>query len=315
MTETKLKILIVAALVVIDAAWIVLRGFSFDATSLTMGIFVTIATAALGYFYRQYRSDMRLATIATETSFLIAFSAAAAMFSYLITTLNLPLIDKTLIRTDALLGFHWSQYVSYGFAHRWINLPAAVLYQSTLFQIALAVVVLPALGHTDRSSELVSIVMVSALFCVVIAGILPSAGALAFYHPGAAFFGHTHTVVDLAYKQTFFDLRDGALKRLSLRDVHGLVAFPSYHVALCGVMVVAFRGMRRFFWPILLLNTLVMLSTPLEGGHHLSDGLGGAALAFLSAAIVIPLRARLRPSVAAQVNRQEEFGEAAQQHA
>ncbi len=56
MTETKLKIRIVAALVVIDAAWIVLRGFSFDATSLTMGVFVTIATAALGYFYRQYRA-------------------------------------------------------------------------------------------------------------------------------------------------------------------------------------------------------------------------------------------------------------------
>ena len=310
MTEHKLKILIVAALVAIDAVWIVLGGFSFDATSLIMGIVVTIATAALGHFYRQYRSDMRLATMATETSFLIAFSAAA-MFSYLIATLNLPLIDKTLVHADALLGFHWPQYVSYGLAHSWINLPAAVIYQSTLFQIALAVVLLPVLGHADRSSELVLIVMMSAILCVVISGVLPSAGALAYYHPNSAFFGHNPPVVDLAYKQTFYDLRDGALKRLSLRDVHGLVAFPSYHVALCGAMVVAFRGMRRLFWPILILNTLVMLSTPIEGGHHLSDGLGGAALAFICAAIVIPLRARLRPSVAAPENRLGELGEAA----
>jgi hypothetical protein len=62
--------------------------------------------------------------------------------------------------------------------------------------------------------------------------------------------------------------------------MHGLVAFPSYHVGLSVIMMVAFRGVKRWFWPIVVLNTLVIMSTPIDGGHHLSDGLGGAVSCF-----------------------------------
>jgi membrane-associated phospholipid phosphatase len=100
-------------------------------------------------------------------------------------------------------------------------------------------------------------------------------------------------VVDLAYKQAFFDMRLGTLRHLSLNDLKGLVAFPSYHVGLSVILMVAFRGVKGWFWPIMVLNTLVIMSTPIDGGHHLSDGLGGALLALGCAAVVIRLRKAL----------------------
>jgi hypothetical protein len=134
------------------------------------------------------------------------------------------------------------------------------------------------------------------VLCVVISGFFPSAGALGYFHPSASFYMANHPVVDLAYKQQFYDIRAGRMTHLGLTDIKGLVAFPSYHVALSAIIMIAFRGVRLWFWPIVVLNTLVILSTPIDGGHHLADGLGGAALAIVTAAAVVRLRARLRPA-------------------
>lgn len=291
--ETHLKIGLVATLVLIDAVWIAAGGFSFDLSSLTGAISATAAMAAIGYVYTQLRPNARLAAMGTETAFLISFSAAAAMFSYLIASLDRPLIDSALMRADAWMGFDWMAYVGFVNAHPWLGTLSSVVYQSCLFQVALAFILLPSIGRTDRVRELTWLVMISGIVCITISGLLPALGAMAYIHPPAAFLALSHPVVDLAYKAPLYALRDGTLTHLSLNDVHGLVAFPSYHVALCVILIVAFRGVRGWFWPVAGLNALVILSTPIDGGHHMIDGVGGAALALGAAAVIITLRKRL----------------------
>ena len=292
MTELRCKAAIVALLAIVDASWIVFGGYTFDIRSLGLCLSMTALMASVGYVYTKLRTDERLGVAATETAFLLIFSALACVLSYLVTGLGLPLIDNALAATDKSLGFNWLNYVAFADSHPWIGMLTTAVYRSTLYQIALTVVVLPLFGHADRAREMTLTVMMSALLCIVISGVLPAAGALAYFHPGAGLFLQHHPVVDLSYKQVFFDMRSGALRHLSLIDVHGLIAFPSYHVALSVILMVAFRGVKLWFWPIAVLNLLVILATPIEGGHHLSDALGGAALALFSATVVVALRKR-----------------------
>jgi len=294
MTEFGFKLWLTAALIVIDAIWIAVAGYSFDMGSLAACIGFTALLASVGFVYTRMRPDERLAIMGAETAFLTIFSAAACVFSYLMTTTDGPLIDPALARFDADLGFNWYHYVAFANAHPVVGMLSSAVYQTTLMQIALCVVVLPMLGHLDRVREMVLLVMASSLLCIVISALLPSEGALAYFHPPASFYMQNHPVVDLAYKQQFFDIRDGALTHFGLTDLKGLVAFPSYHVALSAILMIAFRGIRRWFWPVVAFNTLVILSTPIDGGHHLSDGIGGFVLALVTAAIITRVRGRFR---------------------
>ena len=132
----------------------------------------------------------------------------------------------------------------------------------------------------------VSAVMLGALICIVVSAILPSAGALGTLRPPADFLAMNQPIVDLDYKQVFFDLRSGAERFISLDALHGLIAFPSYHCTLSALIVIAFIGSGFWFWPVLVLNLAVILSTPVDGGHHLSDAIGGVLVALASWALV-----------------------------
>jgi membrane-associated phospholipid phosphatase len=136
--------------------------------------------------------------------------------------------------------------------------------------------------------------MISALIAIAVSALLPASGALAYYRPSDVALLH-RPMVDLGYKQTFFDLRDGLIRTFTLDGPKGIIAFPSYHVALSMAVVLAFRGMPAFFWPLLGLNLAAMATTPVEGGHHLIDGLAGAAVAILSLVIAVAWRRRLVP--------------------
>jgi membrane-associated phospholipid phosphatase len=62
-----------------------------------------------------------------------------------------------------------------------------------------------------------------------------------------------------------------------------LIGFPSYHCILALVVCWSARSLKRLRWPLWVANALVIVSTPIQGGHHLADVLA----AFPVAAIVL----------------------------
>jgi hypothetical protein len=123
--------------------------------------------------------------------------------------------------------------------------------------------------------------MIGALIAIAISGLWPSSGALAYFRPDETLALH-HPIVDLAYKQTFFDLRSGVATGFTLDDVKGLIAFPSYHAVLNVIIVLAFRGIWKFFWPMFVLNAMMLATAPVEGGHHFIDVIGGVVVAIVA---------------------------------
>ena len=62
------------------------------------------------------------------------------------------------------------------------------------------------------------------------------------------------------------------------------------------MIALVFRGMPRFFWPLLGLNVAVIFTTPIDGGHHLIDGIGGALVALASLWVTVRLRRAIHRS-------------------
>jgi membrane-associated phospholipid phosphatase len=290
--QTAVKVLVVAAIIVVDFVWIAVSDFRFDAGSAAKVVAATAFLIAVTWFYRVPRPIRKFEVLCNETALLLAFSAAAATLSYLMTSLDLPLVDGRLLAVDAALGFDWMGYVGFVNDRPWLGTIFSAAYVTTLAQVALTVIVLGLAGRLERVRHFVSAVMLGALICIVVSAVLPSAGALGTLRPPTDFVAENQPIVTLDYKQVFFDLRSGAGRFISLDSLHGLIAFPSYHCTLSALVVIAFAGAGWWFWPVLGLNLIVVLSTPVDGGHHLTDALGGILVALASWRLV-----RTHPSI------------------
>ena len=290
--EDNAKVAIIAALVLVDAGWMVLAGYHFAFASLTKVGCLFLILLAVGEFYRLRRPNPLFVTMMRETAWLVAFAAAAAILSNLIATMDLPIIDEPLVTIDRFMGFHWHRYYFFFTSQPALGLLASILYVSALPLVVVAMVGSAFAGRPQRTKELVLALMIGAVIAIVISGFLPSAGALAWFRPDESQFGH-HPIVNLAYKQTFYDLRAGNISQFSLDDVKGLIAFPSYHATICTLVMLAFRGVRKVFWPLVAFNIAVLATTPVEGGHHLIDAFAGVAVAVISLRIAEAWRYRL----------------------
>jgi membrane-associated phospholipid phosphatase len=280
--QTVLKMLVVAAIIVVDSIWILASDFSFDVASAGKAAAIVGFLVVVAWFYRARRPVQKFEVLCTETALLLAFSTSAAVLSYLMTSINLPLIDHRLLAVDAAFGFDWLAYVGFVNERPWLGMLSTAAYVTTLAQVALTVVLLGTIGKVEGARHFVSAVMAGALLCIFVSAVLPAAGALGTLRPPAEFTAASQPLVDLSYKRTFFDLRSGADRLISLDSLRGLIAFPSYHCTLSALIVVAFFGLGRWFWPVLALNLAVILSTPVDGGHHLTDALAGVLVAFIS---------------------------------
>ncbi|MEZ5842078.1 MAG: phosphatase PAP2 family protein, partial [Hyphomicrobiales bacterium] len=289
--EARLKIAVIVAIAAIDAVWASVAGIRFDWPGALQLLVACPVLALVWAYYALKRGEAGLATMARETLFLLSFSGATALLSYLVTTLNRPLIDETLVAVDAAIGFDWMAYIAFINAHPLLGDLSTGFYLSSLPLIALAIAVLPLIGKADRAAELLTTVMVGALIAIAISGILPASGALAYYQPSPDFYLQNGPLVDLDYKQTFFDLRSGAPVLFSLAEPKGLIAFPSYHVALGAILMLTLRDMPRFLVPVMLINGTMILTTPIDGGHHMVDGIAGFALGLVAFRLSLALRA------------------------
>ena len=288
--EDRLKLALIAAIFAIDVVGFSALGLRFDWTSTLLVAIVWPITMGLGWFYMVKRPEPAISRLMWEVAHLVLFSNVAAMLSYLAIGLNRPLADEFFVAIDAMIGFDWMTYVGFVNERPWLGALSTVLYMSTLIQIALAASLLPMFGHIERSRELVMAVFISALVAIAISAVYPTSGALAYFRPDEAFYMANQPLVDLAYKEEFFQMRALEIPELSLVGVKGLIAFPSYHVCLSILIVLLFRGMPWLFWPLLALNVAVIFTTPIDGGHHLIDGIGGAVIAFPSLWVTVRLR-------------------------
>jgi len=81
-------------------------------------------------------------------------------------------------------------------------------------------------------------------------------------------------------------LREGRLASIDLGAIDGIISFPSLHAAVAVMVPFTLRWNRPLFWPIVVLDGMMLVSAVPGGNHYLADVVGGVAVA--AVAILCP---------------------------
>jgi hypothetical protein len=262
---------VVAILLAVDLTWARLAGLHF--TGWWSVVWTVGFLAGIGFFYQSTGRNARLADVGNYAALWVGFSAAGAIFTYVVATLRMPLWDAQLTALDAAMGFDWTGAVHFIVAHPYLRMPLAIVYETMLPQIIGSILFFAHTCRSDRNREFLWIGMVSLLITTAVSGVIPALGPCLPGHPAD-------------FTRVLVAIREGTQTNFALDNMKGIITMPSYHTVIALVLMYVHRPPARSFPAAAMLNLLMLLSVPWSGHHFLSDMLAGAVVTVVSVYVV-----------------------------
>jgi membrane-associated phospholipid phosphatase len=250
------------------------------ASFLKAGLACSLLIAA-GWFYRTVRKDPLPAAALTSTVQIITFAMAAAPLSYIAASAALPLWDTTFVAWDLHLGFDWLALLAVMNAHPALHVMFAFPYSSFALQTTVVAVALAVTGHSLRLRVFIMSFVFTTLVTIAISTVMPAQGAWGHLHLSMQDYPAITPVTQSLHLPVFHGLRDGTLRRLVGEGAEGIITFPSLHTALGVLFIFALWPVRNLRWFAALLNIVMIVATPIDGGHYFSDVIAGTTIAVL----------------------------------
>lgn len=285
-TARRLSMSMIACVLVIDLMWLPFSALSFSASNLAVLAVIAVLYLLAGPIRRRHELSAMTTNLAVELYILVLFGAVGFVFSYLAIESGWTIRDELFAAADSALGFDWRTYTSFFLQNDLLRVVSLILYVVSPILVGFALFWFCLKGNFNRASEIVAMVILGGILCVVISGLVPSAGGAGYFPADSSFYGGYKVVFDDTYKLTFFRLHDGTGMEISLLRPFALIAFPSYHACLSLVVMLAFRGTAMVGYTIIALNLGSLLSLPVQGGHYLSDVLGGLLIGAITYSVV-----------------------------
>jgi hypothetical protein len=258
---------------------------------------------AAAAFYGLVRREAALSAMLACATFLIVFPAGASLLSYLLVTVAGPRIDSVLAAADRSIGFDWPGLMALVARYPFANTLLGYAYVSVMPQ---TVILLLLLGWRQKIAELYRLSLalaVGALITLAVWTAFPSFGAFSVYTLPDAVAGKLGLVLGFDYGRVLVQMLQNGPGFISPADLRGLVGFPSYHTQQALLLTWYARSIGALRWPAILLNLIVLVSIPIQGGHHLMDMFGGVAVTVLSVLLAgwIVTLASKRAAAASQI--------------
>jgi len=190
-----------------------------------------------------------------------------------------PLIDSHLAAIDRAMGLETRTVVRAVSFHPHLARALAVMY-GWLIPFSLVALMLPVfLGLREPPQRLVIGYAAAALITTAVFALLPAAGPWTVYPL-------TPTHEQMVCQTTLAMLKTRGPLREEIAHT-GLVAFPSFHVAQCVLVAIAFWHSRWLRVPAAAVATLICISTVTTGWHYVIDVIGGVAVAVISQVLAV----------------------------
>ena len=292
-SSERLQLSLIAGVVAIDVALLCRGPMTMGVIDALKPLLAGILATAAGLYYRHWRIEERLAVALIGTAHLIWFSCAIAVLNYLVISFDRPLIDAQLLVWDQALGIDWPKLFVALKTTPWLSPLLTAAYASSLLQIALLVPTLALLGYTERLDRFFLSFILAAGITIGFWAAFPSFGAAAHLFSLGVVTDLPSAVVGRDYVETLLALKAGLHTHIVLGEMKGLIAFPSFHTVMAVLTVYAAAAISRVFWPVVAWNALVLLSVPVDGGHHVVDIAAGLVLAVAAIAAADRVCARL----------------------
>jgi PAP2 superfamily len=281
----RLLAVIAGSLIVFDALWIALGHFAIDATAYLALAIAVPACMGASYYYGHRRNEPALSTMFAATAFLIAFPAACCLLSYLALTVTGPRIDLQLAAIDRSLGVSWPAIMAFAGDHPAVTGMLGLAYESMIPQTVLLVLLL---GWRNEQAPLYGLclaIAAGATATIAVWTAFPAFGAYSVYHLPPVVAAKLNLVENVDYGRQLTMMLQNGPGFISPRDLRGIIGFPSYHTVQAIVLAWYARKIPYVRWGSLLLNALVIVSTPIHGGHHVIDIAGGMIVAIGAIAV------------------------------
>ena len=292
--------LLLAGMTATLLAALALTRFSIEPMSALTPILVIGAYAAYAYYnFRHPRKrDPFVVFTLGSTGQMLLIPAVMTPLTYVAASANLPMQDALLHAVDRALHLDWVAYYNLFYEHH--PLLVAAVWSYALIGCPIFAVPI-ALGWTGRYWRLQVFALAFALALIVttlVSIFVPAIGTygLLGVQPDPNVFTPGGYV---AQAQNLPLVRDGTLRELSYRSLVGVVTFPSFHAASAVLYLWAFWPVRRLGPVAAAANIMMLLATPVVGGHYFIDIFAGIAVAIAAIAAATCIARRLTGTAAA----------------
>lgn len=273
---------IIAVLSAIMLAAPVVSNFQLVGHSFLAAGGATTFSLAGFWLYETRRPDPRLASALGGTAQIVTFAAVGAPVSYMAASLDLPLRDAWFDAADRALGLDWQALLGWMVAHASLHPMFSVIYSSLMPQTVVVVLALAMAGRLAWLRVFVLAFIISTIVTIVIAALVPAEGVWGFHKLSAVSYPDIVPATQEIHLPVFRGLRDGSFRQLMAMGAQGIITFPSLHAALALIVTVALWPIPVLRWLGLAINTLMLVSIPVDGGHYFIDVLAGLAIAWAS---------------------------------
>ena len=121
----------------------------------------------------------------------------------------------------------------------------------------------------------------SALLCIAVSALLPAEGVWGYYKLTAA----DHAAIVPATRELHLPIFHGL-------NSEGIITFPSFHAALGVVFMVALWPVPVLRWIGAVVNGVMIVATPIDGGHYFIDVFAGIVVAWFCIVVARAAAAR-----------------------
>ncbi len=203
--------------------------------------------------------------------FLYVCVAAFVIPSLLLTPFKI--IDPALLHLDQRIGFSTVAFMQWTFSHPWLHHLLTMSYSTWMPELLLTPIVLAFFKDQLEIDRYLLATFVSFFI-----------GGLIYY------FWPTIAPAGVLHNQRFLQEQYDLILRFQQVHQHipvttydgGLISFPSFHVITALLVLYAFRKYAPLFYPLLLLNILLIVSTMALGYHYVVDVIAALILAPMS---------------------------------
>lgn len=268
--------LVLACLLLVPPLW--LSGIGFGPGALARFTSLVAAGALLGLFRTRLQGPWlhRFGAFCECQAALAGICLAGVAGTYAAAALSQGYVDDSLAAIDAALGFDWPRLYGLMASGSAAQTLSKLAYASIFVGPLLVIGALCSAGFTARARRFVTVYGVTLIAVTCLFPLFPAIGPISHYGVAESVY---LTATSDRHVHIIEALRAGALQRVELDAVEGLVSVPSFHAATALLLIWAAWPLRRLRAPVLLVNGAMLAATPIEGNHYLIDVIAGLALA------------------------------------
>lgn len=272
----------VAAMGAVLLAAVLLTDFSLEPVAFGVTCAIALALAVFAYaggFASADRASPRAVLMSGAVAQIVLATAIAGPLSYVALAPAWPLQDVALAAFDRAMGFESRSAILFVNDHPTLSNLLSFGYGMIKWPLLVAPIVLAATCRFVRLQQFVMAMTLGMLVTIVISVFIPAIGNYQLLGLAAADVPNVNMTAFVHLQHDIPLVRDGTLRHLELFKLAGVVAFPSFHAASAVMYAWAFAPVRGWGPAAMVLNTLMVASTPIVGGHYLTDVVGGIVLA------------------------------------